>query len=85
MRFELREYQKDALEQLFDRFERMLKSSDQEICIFQAPTGSGKTVVVAELLRKLVKEKRQKFRKTYINGKLFPHICRRSLFLLQAE
>ena len=58
MRFELREYQQDALQELFGRFERMLKSSDQEICIFQAPTGSGKTVVVAELLRKLVKEKK---------------------------
>ena len=58
MRFELREYQEGALRELFGRFERMLKSSDQEVCIFQAPTGSGKTVVVAELLRKLVKEKK---------------------------
>ena len=58
MRIELREYQEDALRELFEKFERMLKSSEQKTCVFKAPTGSGKTVVVAELLRKLVKEKK---------------------------
>ena len=56
---ELRDYQNKAVDELYDRFERMLKSSEKEICIFKAPTGSGKTVVVADLLRKLVKEKKQ--------------------------
>lgn len=55
---ELRDYQKLAVEELFDRFERMLKSSEQEICSFKSPTGSGKTVVVADLLRKLVTERK---------------------------
>jgi type III restriction enzyme len=58
MRFELRDYQEDALRELFEKSERMLKSSEQKTCVFKAPTGSGKTVVVAELLRKLVKEKK---------------------------
>ena len=58
MRFELRGYQEGALRELFEKFERMLKSSEQKTCVFKAPTGSGKTVVVAELLRKLVKEKK---------------------------
>ena len=58
MRFELRRYQEDALQELFEKFGRMLKSSEQKVCVFKAPTGSGKTVVVAELLRKLVKEKK---------------------------
>ena len=56
MRFELRGYQEGALRELFEKFGRMLKSSEQKTCVFKAPTGSGKTVVVAELLRKLVKE-----------------------------
>jgi len=55
---ELRDYQKTAVKDLFDRFERMLKSSEREICVFKAPTGSGKTIVVADLLKKLVKEKK---------------------------
>ena len=58
MRFELRGYQEGALRELFEKFGRMLKSSEQKNCVFKAPTGSGKTVVVAELLRKLVKEKK---------------------------
>ena len=49
---ELRDYQKTAVKDLFDRFERMLKSSEREICVFKAPTGSGKTIVVADLLKK---------------------------------
>ena len=36
MRIELREYQEDALRELFEKFERMLKSSEKEICIFSA-------------------------------------------------
>ena len=36
----------------------MLKSSEREICAFKAPTGSGKVIVVANLLKKLVKEKK---------------------------
>ena len=56
---ELRDYQKTAVKELFDRFERMLKSSEQEICVFKAPTGSGKTIVVADLLKKLVKGKKE--------------------------
>jgi len=58
MKFELRNYQENALQELFEKSERMLKSSEQKTCVFKAPTGSGKTVVMAELLRKLVKEKK---------------------------
>jgi type III restriction enzyme len=55
---ELRDYQKTAVKDLFERFEQMLKSSEKEICVFKAPTGSGKTIVVADLLKKLVKKKK---------------------------
>ena len=53
---ELKEYQKDAVERLKDNVERIANSGESEICIFQAPTGSGKTIMMAELLRQLAKE-----------------------------
>lgn len=59
----LRDYQIDAIDNLLNTIGRQLRSGESEICVFQSPTGSGKTVMVAELLRRLVKERtdRQKF------------------------
>ena len=51
---ELKHYQIDAVKQLLDNTERLLKSSENEICILQAPTGSGKTIIIAEYLKGLV-------------------------------
>lgn len=51
---ELKDYQKQAVENLHRKIENSLRSSDNEIVIFQAPTGSGKTVMVSELLKELV-------------------------------
>ena len=34
MRFELRGYQEGALRELFEKFGRMLKSSEQKTCVF---------------------------------------------------
>ena len=53
---ELRTYQKEAVERLKETVDNLLKSSEREICIFQSPTGSGKTVMVSELLKKIIKE-----------------------------
>ena len=53
---DLKEYQKDAVERLKGNVEHIANSGESEICIFQAPTGSGKTIMVAELLRQLAKE-----------------------------
>lgn len=50
---ELRNCQREAVERLKETVNNLLKSSENEICIFQAPTGSGKTVTVSELLKKL--------------------------------
>jgi len=55
---ELRNYQKDAVERMKDTVNNLLRSSEREICIFQAPTGSGKTVMVSELLKKLVRDRK---------------------------
>ena len=54
---DLKDYQKDAVERINDAVERLLKSSEREICIFQAPTGSGKTVMVSSTLKELVKKR----------------------------
>jgi len=55
---ELKEYQKNAVESLKVKVENVLRSPENEVVIFQAPTGSGKTVMVSEMLKKLVKEKK---------------------------
>ncbi len=53
----LKDYQKQASENLHQKIENSLRSSENEVVIFQAPTGSGKTVMVSELLRDLVKNR----------------------------
>jgi type III restriction enzyme len=55
---ELKNYQKEAVASLKETVEKLLRSSEREICIFQAPTGSGKTIMVSELLKKLVRDRR---------------------------
>ena len=52
---QLRDYQIDAVERLSVETETLFGSPENEICVFQAPTGSGKTVVVAEYLRRLAR------------------------------
>ena len=60
---QLRNYQINAVERLKSTVEGLLRSSENEVCVFQAPTGSGKTVIVAEFLKKLVesREDQKKF------------------------
>lgn len=53
----LKDYQKNAVENLHRKIENSLRSSENEVVIFQAPTGSGKTVMVSELLKGLVKKR----------------------------
>ena len=55
---ELKNYQRDAVDRLKAAVLRLLRSSERETCIFQAPTGSGKTIMVATMLKKLVKNKK---------------------------
>ncbi|HOM27593.1 MAG TPA: ATPase, T2SS/T4P/T4SS family, partial [bacterium] len=53
---QLKDYQKKAIEGLKQKVKRVLNSPEQGIVIFQAPTGSGKTLMVSEMLKQLVKE-----------------------------
>lgn len=63
---ELRKYQTEAIKNLRDTIEKLLRSSEREICIFQAPTGSGKTVMASELLKKLVKDRKDNLNFSFI-------------------
>src|SRR3990170_3292529 len=54
----LRNYQEEAIASLKETVEKLLRSSEREVCIFQAPTGSGKTLMVSELLKRLVKNRK---------------------------
>jgi len=51
----LKDYQQQAAENLHRKIENSLRSSENEVVIFQAPTGSGKAVMVSEMLRELVR------------------------------
>ncbi len=55
---ELRDYQKKAVESLRGKVENVLRSPESGIVIFQSPTGSGKTVMVSDMLKDLVKNRK---------------------------
>src|SRR3989344_8773817 len=50
---ELRNYQDIAAKELFEGAEKLLAHSEPKKLVFKAPTGSGKTVTVAEFLKRL--------------------------------
>jgi type III restriction enzyme len=55
---DLRDYQRRAVENLHRKIENALRSAEHEVVIFQSPTGSGKTVMVSEVLKQLVKNRK---------------------------
>jgi type III restriction enzyme len=54
----LRDYQIKAVESLKIKVENVLHRPENSVIIFQAPTGSGKTVMISEILRQLVKDRK---------------------------
>jgi type III restriction enzyme len=55
---ELRTYQKNAVDSLKVKVENVLRSPESGVVIFQAPTGSGKTLMVSQLLKQLVRNRK---------------------------
>ncbi len=53
---ELKEYQHSAVNELTKQMRGLLSSSGSKVCVFKAPTGSGKTIIMAELLQRLSDE-----------------------------
>lgn len=54
----LRDYQRRAVDSLKAKVENVLRSNENGVVIFQSPTGSGKTVMVSELLKEIVKNRK---------------------------
>lgn len=50
------DYQEEAVGQLFLNVNRLLDSTEGKLIGFKAPTGSGKTVMVAETLKKIIRD-----------------------------
>lgn len=54
--FDLRDYQEEHVSSMAKTIDRYLEDDDDDnkICIFKSPTGSGKTIMMAELIKRLV-------------------------------
>jgi len=53
---QLKIYQENAIKELLEKAKRLLNLGGGKKLVFKAPTGSGKTVMVAEFLKQLVKD-----------------------------
>ena len=49
-------YQEEAVGQIFLNINRLLDSTEGKLIGLKAPTGSGKTVMIAESLRKTIRD-----------------------------
>lgn len=53
----IKEYQENAIEQLVKSVSDLLiKDASNKVCVFQSPTGSGKTVMVAKFIEEIIKD-----------------------------
>ena len=52
--FKLRNYQEKHVSELKQKVEEFLNLESSKICVFKSPTGSGKTIMMAELIKRLV-------------------------------
>lgn len=57
MNISLKPYQERAVEELINKSKKLLSDNGhKKVCVFQAPTGSGKTVVTGKYIEGLIKE-----------------------------
>jgi len=54
---QLKTYQEDAIDDLLDKAKKLLNMADGKKLVFKAPTGSGKTIMMAEFLKQLVDDR----------------------------
>ena len=62
----LRNYQEKAIQELTDRLMRLLGYEDSFVISFKAPTGSGKTLMVSESLRRIVNDFEMKHELSFV-------------------
>jgi type III restriction enzyme len=53
---ELRNYQKKAVDSLLSQVKKLLAKDGEKVCVLKAPTGSGKTIMVADFFQQLANE-----------------------------
>ena len=63
---DLRDYQIKAIDELKDKIIKLLRNSERGICILKAPTGSGKTLMVSEVIRKISSDQETASKLSYI-------------------
>ncbi len=66
MWIEFKNYQEKAIVKLKQEVNELLDTGENKICIFKAPTGSGKTLMMAEFLKRLIDSR--------IDGKKFAFV-----------
>ena len=52
--FKLRNYQEKHVNELKQKIDGFLNLDSNKVCVFKSPTGSGKTIMMAELIKKLL-------------------------------
>lgn len=62
----LKNYQINAIDELLSKAKKLFSYADNKKLIFKAPTGSGKTIMMAEFLKQLCEDKEVKFPLSFI-------------------
>jgi len=67
---ELRDYQERAVANLKRKVQDLLNNPENGVIVFQSPTGSGKTVMVSEMLKRLVRDNHKKYSFVWISVRM---------------
>ncbi len=63
---DLKTYQNTAVNQLLEKSKKLLSYDAEKRLVFKAPTGSGKTIIMAEFLKRLVNDPELKYPPSFI-------------------
>src|SRR3989339_63246 len=63
---QLKIYQENAIDELLEKAKKLLEYAGNKKLVFKAPTGSGKTIMMAEFLKRLVDDKEIKQQLSFI-------------------
>lgn len=63
---QLKIYQENAIEELLEKAKKLLAYSGEKKLVFKSPTGSGKTIMMAEFLKRLVDDREVRIELSFI-------------------